>query len=286
MSRHAPALALLAVTALWGWTFVVVADAVAVYGVLAFLALRFTLAATVLAAGWGRRLDRRTMVAGAGIGAFLAAGYLLQTFGLRLTSPTNAGLITGLFVVIAPVADHLLYRTSMRRSAWAAVALSVAGMALLAGGTSLRPASGDLLILACALAFGLHIAVLSRHAARFDAGALTLAQMATLAVVFAIGWAALEPLRPPTPPVWGAVVITGLLASAAAYAIQTWAQQHLSAARTALILTAEPVFAAMFGYLLAGDRLSAVQILGGAMIVAALVMAEAVPSLIRESLER
>ena len=105
-------LLLVAVTAVWGWTFVVVQDAIALYGVLPFLAVRFALAGAVLAPVYARRLTRRSLLVGGGIGVVLAAGYLFQTTGLLFTTPTNSGLITGLFVVFAPLADRLLFGAS------------------------------------------------------------------------------------------------------------------------------------------------------------------------------
>ncbi|MDE0506105.1 MAG: EamA family transporter, partial [Candidatus Poribacteria bacterium] len=92
---------LILITVVWGWTFVVVRDSVMAYSVLGFLALRFTIASLCLGPFSFKRLRRGTFVAGAGIGICLAGGYLLQTYGLRYTTPTNSGLITGLFVVFA-----------------------------------------------------------------------------------------------------------------------------------------------------------------------------------------
>jgi drug/metabolite transporter (DMT)-like permease len=174
MSRPLATAALLGVTAVWGWTFVVVHEAVAVYGVLAFLAARFGLAAAAAGALWGRRLDRRSLRTGAGIGLVLAMGYLFQTWGLRHTTPTNSGLITGLFVVFAPVFDRVLYGTQMLRLRWLAVGLSLVGMVLLTGRMPSNLAIGDLLTLVCAVWLGLHTALLSRHAPDQDPRALAL----------------------------------------------------------------------------------------------------------------
>ncbi len=154
-------------------------------------------------------------------------------------------------------------------------------MALLAGGGPAGPNWGDLLTLLCAVALGLHIALLSRYAASYDAGALTLAQILTVALLFVFLWPFFEPFSLPPPGVWVALIATGLVASALAYLAQTTAQQHIPAARTAIILTMEPVFAALFGYLLAGDRLVVVQLIGAALILSALVIGEIMPLLRR-----
>ena len=118
----------------WGWTFVVVRDAIAVYGMLPFLTVRFALAALALAPYTIPRVSRRTLAAGAGIGLVLALAYLFQTTGLLFTSPTNSGLITGLFVVFAPLADFLLFGARPSRPVLIAELLSLVGMILLAGG--------------------------------------------------------------------------------------------------------------------------------------------------------
>jgi len=279
VSRTLSTVALLGVTAVWGWTFVVVHDAIAIYGVLAFLAARFCLAAAAAGAIWGRRLDRRTLRVGAGIGLVLAMGYLFQTWGLRHTTPTNSGLITGLFVIFAPVADRLLHGARMPRLRWLAIALSLAGMVLLTGRTPTELALGDLLTLACAIWLGIHTALLSRHAPSHDPRALATAQMLAMAVLFLLLW----PLagRPAAPPreVWFAIVLTGLVASALAFAVQSAAQKRLSTSRAAILLATEPLFAALFGYLLANDRLGGLQVAGAALILGAVVLSEAVSSL-------
>ena len=274
-------LLLVAVTAVWGWTFVVVQDAISVYDVIPFLAVRFVLAGTALAPIYARKLTRRSLIVGGGIGVVLAAGYLFQTTGLLFTTPTNSGLITGLFVVFAPLADRLLFGANVSRQVVLAVALSLLGMVLLAGGGPEGANWGDLLTLLCAAALGLHIALLSRYAASHDAGALTLAQILSIALLFLIVWPFFAPVSLPPSEVWVALLVTGLLASAGAFLVQTTVQQHIPAARTAIILTMEPVFAALFGYWLAGDRLVAVQILGALMILSALVIGEVVPVLRR-----
>ena len=272
---------LVAVTAVWGWTFVVVQDAIAIYGVLPFLAVRFSLAGAALAPIYAARLTRRSLLVGGGIGVVLAAGYLFQTTGLLFTTPTNSGLITGLFVVFAPLADRILFGVNTSRQVLLAVGLSLLGMVLLAGGGPEGANWGDLLTLLCAMALGLHIALLSRYAAGHDAGGLTLAQILAMALLFVVVWPFFEPVSLPPPGVWVALLVTGLLASAGAFLVQTTVQQRIPAARTAIILTMEPVFAALFGYWLAGDRLVAVQLFGAVLILSALVIGEVLPVLRR-----
>jgi drug/metabolite transporter (DMT)-like permease len=274
-------LLLVCVTAVWGWTFVVVQDAIALYGVLPFLAVRFLLASAAMAPlAWGR-LSRRALVVGGGIGVVLALAYLFQTLGLLFTTPTNSGLITGLFVAFAPIADRVLFGVRPARTVLVAVGLSLAGMVLLAGGGPEGINGGDILTLLCAAGFGLHIALLSGYAAGHDATALTFAQILAMALLFTLAWPFFAPVTFPPTGVIFALLVTGVVASAGAFWAQTFVQQRISAARTAVILTTEPVFAAVFGYFLAGDRLVAVQIAGASLILSALVVGEVVPVVAR-----
>jgi len=272
-------LLLVGITAVWGWTFVVVRDAIALYGVLPFLAVRFALAAAALAPFSVPKLTRRTLLVGGGIGVVLAAGYLFQTLGLLFTTPTNSGLITGLFVVFAPLADRIFFGASFSRQVIVAVVMSLLGMVLLAGGGPEGVNSGDLLTIVCAAALGLHIALLSRYAAGHDAAGLAFAQILAMAALFTVAWPVFDPVEAPPSGVWLALLVTGLVASAGAFWVQTFVQQRIPAARTAIILTMEPVFAALFGYWLAGDRLVAIQVLGAALILSALVIGEVLPVL-------
>jgi drug/metabolite transporter (DMT)-like permease len=269
---------LLAVTAVWGWTFVVVKDAVAHYGVVSFLAIRFALAAVSLAPFAARRANRRTWAVGIAIGLVLAIAYLFQTFGIRYTTATNSGLITGLFVVFAPICNRLLFGVRTPRALWAAVLASIVGLALLTGAGADRLAFGDVLTLGCAVCFGLHVALLDRHARRHDAAGLALGQLACAAVVFLVVWPFGDPFELPTAPVWGALILTGVVASAVGFYSQTAAQRELPAIRAAMILTMEPAFAALFGRFLAGDRLAPLQVLGGVLMVGALVAANIRPT--------
>ena len=273
-------LPLVGVTAVWGWTFVVVQDAISAYGVLGFLALRFALASLALAPLlW--RMTRWTLLVGSGIGLVLAMGYLFQTLGLLYTTPTNSGLITGLFVVFAPLAARAFFKVRVPWQIVAAVFLSLTGMVLLAGQSPSGVRIGDVLTVACAGALGLHIALLSRYAREHDAGSLALAQMISMAVLFSVLWHLFEPVTMPPLEVILAIVLTGIVASAGAFYVQTTVQQRIPAARAAIILITEPVFAALFGYWLAGDRLSPVQLLGAALILSALFVGEVLPVLRR-----
>jgi drug/metabolite transporter (DMT)-like permease len=269
-------LALIAVTAVWGVTFVQVKDAVAIYPLFAFLAVRYALAtgALAIAAPRVRTLGRSGTAAGMFVGALLALGIGLQTAGLERTTVSSTGFITGLYVVLTPLFGLLLFRTNVGVEVWCGVVFALAGLALLSG-TYGRSTSGDALVLASSAAQALQIVMVERYAARYDALALTLVEMATclvgfLAVAFALG----DLSVPRGWTVWGALLVTGLFASALAYLIQIWAQRRISAPRIALVFSLEAVWAGLFGYALSGDRLGWKGWGGCAAIMAGIVLAE------------
>ena len=269
--------ALVLVTAIWGLTFVQVKDAVELYPLFAFLAVRFAIATAVLgpfAHRPLRALPRRGWVAGVGLGLLLAAGYALQTAGLERTTVSNAGFITGLYVVFTPLAAVALFRARIAGIVWAGVALSTAGLALLSG-VGGGDGRGDLLVLAGSAAFSLQIVLMERYAPRYDAVAFTFVEMLAAFAGFAVVAVALGQIELPRGwTVWGALLVTGIFASALGFLVQTWAQQRTSATRTALAFAMEPVWAAIFGFWLAGDRLGAVAWVGAVLIMAGIVVAE------------
>lgn len=274
-------LLLLGVTAFWGWTFVVIKDVVTgpqACPVMNFLFWRFLIAAITLAPLAWRGITRRTWRAGGTVGLALAGGYILQTQGLRWTTPTNSALLTGLFVVFAALWDRVLYGRRTGGRLLATVLLSVVGLGLLVGDAPASMRAGDALTVLAAACYGLHIAWLSRHAPEHDAFALTLVQLLTVAGVSGILLPLDGPLHLPPPAAWSAILLTAVFASALAFVVQTYVQRRLSAVRTAVILTAEPVFGALFGCLLAGDRFGPRQGTGAVLIVGAVMMNEVWPT--------
>ena len=255
------------VTAVWGWTFVLVKDAVTQYPTLPFLQIRFAVALLVMLLLVRRLPTRRELRIGAIVGAVLAAGYLTQTAGLTQTSPGNAGLITGLFVVFTPLLNRI-FGAPIRWWTWVATVGSLAGLVMLTGGPS-GMGVGDILVLACAVLFALHIVLLGRWSPGLPASPLAMVQMATAALIFTAGGT--SQLRLPSPSVWFAIAVTGVFASALGFYIQTWSQSFISANRTALILATEPAWALVAAVVLAGQRLGVLQAFGAALVLSAIV---------------
>lgn len=285
--------ALLFVTAIWGATFVMVQEAVSAFPVFAFLALRFALATATL---WPfhLRADRparqepatRHSWPGIAVGVALFAGYALQTFGLRYTTPAKAGFITGLSVVLVPLGQAVFLRRLPDLGAVAGVALAAAGLGLLSLGPDLSIGFGDLLALGCAASFAAHILLVGRFAPTWPPIQLAFTQIATVAVLSSALALALErPLSWPPSNVWFAAAFTGLLATSLAFFLQSRAQQATSPTHTALIFAAEPVFAGLFSFLLVGEVLGPRQLLGCSFIVAGMLAAELIKGK-RKSQER
>lgn len=277
-------LALVGATAVWGGTFVVVQGAVERMPVLPFLFWRFALAAVALWAVSPRTvlaLDPERRRHGLLLGLMLGAGYVLQTFGLQHTTATAAGFITGMFVVFTPMLGWLVLGQPPTRAVWVGGALALVGLGLISlNGLSIG--LGDLLTLGCALAFAGHIVGLGQWSTPQDAHALTVLQLAVVALMCLIA----SPLQgglmlPPDGQVWAAIVFLALAATALAFLAQTWAQSHLPATRAAIVLTLEPVFAGVFGVTVGGDELTARLVAGGLCILAAMYVVELAPRLRR-----
>ena len=282
-TRHAAEAALAGIAAVWGLTFVMVQDAIELLPTMAFLGYRFVPAALLVAIIFRRRLLALSpggWRAGLMMGVFLTAGYVFQTLGLEETTASNAGFITGLFVVLTPLLGAIFLRDRITPVGWAAAAVSAFGLYLLSGAGGDLELRGDGLVFLCAVSFAAHILVTARAVAEHDVGALLVIQLAVCGL-FCLAVAALagDLETPRGSTVWSALLVTSLIASALGFFVQTFAQQHAPPARTALILATEPAFAGLFGWLLQDERLSAVSWLGAGLITAAIVAVELVPRL-------
>lgn len=284
-------LALLAVSAVWGATFVMVKEALASTGPLAFLALRFAVAAALMApflrparSPVGRPGARSTARAGAALGVALFAGYAFQTVGLQFTTPARAGFVTGISVVLVPLIAAFGLRRLVSRRVWLGVALAAAGLALLSLGPDLlrggplvsaATALGDLVVLGGAIAFAVQIVLVGEFAPRHAVAALTAFQL-LVAAGLAIGATLL--LERPTPAgLWAslpAAAFTGAVATVLAFLIQARAQRFTTPTRTALVFSTEPVFGALAAFLLVGEVLAPLALLGCALILAGMLVAQ------------
>lgn len=287
LDRFGVPAALVAVAVVWGWAFLAVADAIARYPMYAFLAWRFALASVAFVAFYPKVLKRispASLKMGLLAGVVLSAGYILQTWGLdgaTRTTPARAAFITGLYVVITPLLQAVLLRKRPRTSTIVGAIIALGGLWLLSGIGSSGGSwvLGDTLVVLCAVAFSVHIIVLGSTGEHHDTSVLTLVQLATVAVVCSVISAVKEHALVPTDPsVIGAILLCGVLASAVAFAVQTWAQRRLPPSRVALILVTETAWGGIFGWSAAGVW-PVREVAGAAAMFAGLIISEALAAL-------
>ena len=275
---------LVLITLIWGATFVIVKGAVEQDATpLLFNFVRMTLAAVAFGTVFHRQLksiSRSTLIAGILPGVFLWLGYEFQTSGLRLTSASKSAFITGISVILVPLLLMLFW--GRKTTQWTAIGViaAFAGLFLLS-----VPASestfgnwasvnrGDLLTLGCAFSFAFHIIFVGRASQRFPFEQVAVLQVCTAAILMTVSAPLLEhPHFRPTATAIAAVLVTGILCTAVAFTVQSWAQQFTPATHTALIFTTEPVFAWLTSFIYLKERLGmragvgALLILGGVLV--------------------
>jgi drug/metabolite transporter (DMT)-like permease len=286
-------LLLLAVVFIWGATFVLIKDALQDASPLLFNLLRMSLAFIALAIVNHRQLrhiNRRALLSGLVVGLFLAAGYQFQTAGLARTTPAKSAFITGLVVVFVPLltivpALRSANTPSPRWTTAIGAILAFSGLLLLTTPTGTTWSNlfvsiglGDLLTLACAIAFAGHLLALAHTSHQVPTGQLATLQIGVASLVMALtlpldG----HPHLTITPRLITALAITSLLATAAAFTIQSWSQKHLPPTHTAILLTLEPVFACLTSFLLLHEHLGRRSLLGATLILAGIATTELIP---------
>jgi len=292
-------LLMLFVVAVWGSTFVLIKSALADATPAAFNLARMTLAFLILAAVYHRSwkgIRRRQIAAGAVVGLCLAAGYQFQTIGLVRTTPSKSAFITGMVVVLVPLFSAIpgLRPPDARALRWNAffgAALGFVGIVLLtaptaAGGSGIAGLLpdfstvnfGDVLTFGCAISFALHCIALSHTSPRIGFRPLALLQVGFCAVFMAVSLPFLEsPHIAWTPRLLTALAVAAVLATAAAFSIQSWAQSILPSTHTALLLTMEPVFAWITSFLVTGERLGVRPAAGAVLILVGIGITELIP---------
>jgi drug/metabolite transporter (DMT)-like permease len=267
---------LVVVTAIWGCTFVVVKGALADASPLPFLAARFVLAGVLLLVILGRgQVERRTIFPGSVLGLFLFAGYLFQTWGLIYTTPSKSAFLTGFSVILVPLL-MMLSGVRMGSATILGGVLGLFGIYLLVAPSGMAAVNrGDILTLAGAFSFAVHIILVGYYTNKFSFLHLVPVQ------VLAVGLLSLVALSlvPDQTLHWTgrlvvAILITAVLATGVAFSVQNWAQQYTPAAHTALIFALEPVFAALFSRLVMKEHLGGRVLVGSGLILAGMIVSE------------
>jgi drug/metabolite transporter (DMT)-like permease len=274
------AIALMIVAASWGFGFVWMKDAIERQPYFDFLALRFTIAAGVMfliRPQLVRHINLNFLNRGVLLGVALGLGYVTQTIGLEQSTAAITGFFTGLYIVLTPLFAWLLLRQKIASKVLLGVIIATIGLGVITLG-GLGFDVGTISLLACAILFALHIVGLGRWSPGRDTYALTVVQLATVAVICWVG-ALFNPSdpgfqAPPDADVWNAVLFTAIFATAIAFFVQTWAQSIMDASRVAIILTTEVVFAALFAVALGQEVLSLRTVIGGALMVIAMLIVE------------
>jgi drug/metabolite transporter (DMT)-like permease len=264
--------ALLTVSAAWGFSFIVMKDAIQRQSVNNFLFTRFTLAVIVMILIRPqviKHFNKDLLQRGGLAGIFLGLGYIAQTLGLERTGAAITGFITGLYVVLTPVIASFVLKEKITKFIWLCIAVATFGLGLL----SIRGFSvgiGEMFVLASAFLFAAHIIALSKWSSGRDVYAMTVIQLTMCAILAGLASAIEGYSLPPDTGVWGVVIFTAVFATAVAFIVQTWSQAHMSATKVAVILTMEVVFAAVFAIVLGGERLTIQTAIGGTLVVVAM----------------
>jgi drug/metabolite transporter (DMT)-like permease len=278
-------LALASCALVWGATFVLVKNALADSSVFGFLAVRFIFAAIVMAAiFWGSlaRANAADIRAGIFLGLIMFGGYAFQTLGLLTTTPSKAAFITGSSVVLVPIFHGIFWRSKIGLTVWIGALAALGGLYFLTvprDGLG-RLNGGDLLVGCCAVVFALHIVCVGHFSPKHSVGALTFYQIGTTAVlsIIAVPVSSVTHLESArfhaSGPVLIAIVVTAVFATAFAFSIQIWAQQHTSPSHVAILFSLEPVFAGVTSYIWLGERLSGKALGGALLILAGILVAE------------
>ena len=278
-SGLAATLALLAVTASWGSSFFLIKDLLDRVPVVDFLAVRFAIAAVALflvAPKAVLRLPPAVRRHGAVLGLLYGIALVVQTCGLLYTSASVSGCVTGMYVVCTPLIAGLVLKQRIGRAAWVAVALATVGLGVLSL-HGIVIGYGEAVTLLSAVLYAVHIVGLGAWSNRRDAFGLSVLQVAVIAAVCSLFAVPGGVVLPQGGADWLSVAYMALVPGAFALLAQTWAQAHMPPTRAAIIMTMEPVFAAFFAVLLGGELLTGRMVVGGALVLAAMLLVELAP---------
>lgn len=276
LSSMLPMISLIGVTAVWGSTFFMIKGLLNEISALDFLSVRFILASVVSAVVMFPRLrgaKRQTWIHGLTLGLIYAMAQIFQTIGLQYTDASVSGFITGMYVVLTPIALLILFKARISPRAWGTVILATIGIAILSL-TGLTVGAGEFITLIGSAFYAVHIAFLGQWAKDDDPLTLGVIQIFGIAIFCTLGALPGGISLPQSGGSWLALAFMSLIAGLGALLTQTWAQSKISATSAAIIMTTEPVFASLFAILCGGESLTPRLVIGGGLIVSAMLLAE------------
>jgi drug/metabolite transporter (DMT)-like permease len=280
LKRHWLAiLALLLTAAAWGATFTLIKNILGKIAPEPFIFYRFTLAGVILilVAAHRHALSRDLLRPGVTLGLLIFFGYWMQTRGLLFISPSRSAFLTGLYVVMVPFCDALVYGTRVSWRAWLGSVLAVAGMTAMIGGFDVRPGWGDVLTLVCAVLFAFHVVLSARFSARH--AAIGLAAVQILFVGIAAAPTMLFAPRPPlAPDVIVVIIFTAIVTTALAFTVLMWGQARVTATEAAVILSFEPVTASVTSIIWYGEPVTIPFVIGAILILSAMILSQLGPA--------
>ena len=278
ISKSQADVGLLSVTVFWGTTFVLSKLTLTEVPLSMYLFLRLTLAALILdlyALRFVKSLSRKTLLHGAILGIFLYLSYLFQMWGIQYTKASNAGFLTGISVILVPVFGYVFFRFKPAPNVLLGISLATVGLLLLTGANPLAWNKGDALVLICAVVVAFHVIFTGKFAPQSNVYLLTAVQLSVVSILtlFALPFAGLSLPSLSARSVL-ILIYLALFGTVYTFLMQTSMQRFTTTARTALVFSMEPVFAALFAYLIAGEVLGLGAWLGGIFIVLGMITAE------------
>lgn len=285
--------ALLLATIIWGGTFVIIKNSLDDASPMLFITMRFSLAAVLLIPIFllrKKHFSKKLLYGGMVLGVFLFLGFSTQTVGLKFTTASRSGFITGLMVVFTPILQLIIKRKPPTKGAIVGTILVFLGLAFLSsGGNSILTLFtelganfnfGDFMTLLCAIFFAFQIVYIDIISRKYDFWSLLFVQLATVAVLGIISTllfdaTSIEKIKfVSTDYLWFGVLYTGLLATLVNIAIQTKFQKEVTPTKAGIIYSFEPVFAATFAFFLLNEKITNFGFAGGALIFLGLLVSE------------
>ena len=270
--------AILLVTLFWGMTFVLIKEAVAELSPFNFIFWRFGIASLLLAIIFAKNLkqiNKKLIIHGAVLGLLLGGTVIFQTIGLQFTKASNASFITGFAVVLVTIFASLLNRKLPKVNSIVATLLSIVGLAFITLAQGFHVNIGDFWVMLCSICIAWHIIFTGKYTHEHESLSLTIVQMLTITVmsgVIAFGTSGIA--IPQTYKVWQAILFCSIFASAIAFSLQIHFQKYLSSAKTAVVFTAEPIFATVTAIIYLGEAITVHFVVGALCILSAMLLAE------------